>query len=109
MAFTFPSPDHLPCPDCGASIPVTDDGARHACDAERRDEFQRYAAKHVSEAPPETQSDMASEFPPYEAQTEIELSDSELQAEVDSFVVDFAAWLDTPEGRFSQWLAERDR
>jgi hypothetical protein len=34
MAFAFPTPDHLPCPDCGASLPVHGDAA-HECDAER--------------------------------------------------------------------------
>ena len=103
MAFSFPVPDHLPCPDCGASIPVAAEAGTHVCDTERRLDYQR----HVSEARPETQSGMASEFPPYEQQVDDELS--ELRAEIDRFDDDLAAWLDTPEGRFSQWLAERDR
>ena len=103
MAFSFPAPDHLPCPDCGASIPVAAEAGTHTCDAERRLDYQR----HVSERGPETQSGMASEFPPYEQQVDDELS--ELRTEIDRFDADLAAWLDTPEGRFSQWLAERDR
>jgi len=34
MAFAFPTPDHMPCPDCGASLPLHDD-AGHVCDDER--------------------------------------------------------------------------
>ena len=106
MAFSFPSPDYLPCPDCGASLPVSAGTGKHVCDAERRSDYQRFT-KGVSDGRLETQSGMASEFPPYEQQVDDELS--ELRAEIDRFDEDLAAWLDTPEGRFSQWLAERDR
>ena len=39
MSLAFPTPDHMPCPDCGASVPVeaTDD---HVCEDERRVDFQ---------------------------------------------------------------------
>jgi hypothetical protein len=103
VAFSFPSPDHLPCPDCGASISVDAPAGAHVCDAQRRVDYQQ----HVSAGRPETQSGMASEFPPYEQQVDDELS--ELRTEIDRFDDDLAAWLDTPEGRFSQWLAARDR
>jgi hypothetical protein len=35
MSLAFPSPDHMPCPDCGASLPVAGE-AGHVCDDERR-------------------------------------------------------------------------
>jgi len=31
----FPKPRHLPCPDCGQSVPRGEEGG-HACDDERR-------------------------------------------------------------------------
>ena len=34
MPIAFPTPDHMPCPDCGASVPVTRE-AVHVCEAER--------------------------------------------------------------------------
>ena len=38
VSLAFPSPDHMPCPDCGASLPVA--GApEHVCDADRRLEY----------------------------------------------------------------------
>lgn len=39
MAFAFPTPDHMPCPDCGASLPVAAE-ARHVCDEERLLDFR---------------------------------------------------------------------
>jgi hypothetical protein len=74
MAFAFPTPDHMPCPDCGASLRV-DDGNGHVCDEARLLDYRLIA----------------------------------LQPEVDSFEGDLARWLDTPDGRFARWLAERDR
>jgi hypothetical protein len=35
----LPKPDHLPCPDCGESLP-SEDADGHVCDAERRLDFQ---------------------------------------------------------------------
>ena len=39
MSLAFPTPDHMPCPDCGASLPVAGDGA-HVCDEERQLDFR---------------------------------------------------------------------
>ena len=39
MPLPFPTPDHMPCPDCGASLPVADEGA-HVCDEERRLDYR---------------------------------------------------------------------
>jgi hypothetical protein len=38
VALAFPTPDHLPCPDCGASLPAAGD-AGHVCDDERRVDY----------------------------------------------------------------------
>lgn len=75
MAFAFPSPDYQPCPDCGASVPVGDDGEKHVCNAEQRLDFQVF----------------------------------ELRPDIERFSDDFGDWLNTPEGKFRQWLAERER
>ena len=40
MAFTFPTPDHMPCPSCGASVAIADDFGAHVCDDERRLEYR---------------------------------------------------------------------
>ncbi|HEU5362962.1 MAG TPA: hypothetical protein VFU56_06435 [Gaiellaceae bacterium] len=74
MPLAFPSPDHLPCPDCGASLPVAGDPG-HVCDEERRLEYRLV----------------------------------ELRPEVERFAVEFGAWLETPDGRFAQFIAEQDR
>jgi hypothetical protein len=34
----FPQPTHVPCPDCGASVPREEVGA-HECEEERRLDF----------------------------------------------------------------------
>jgi hypothetical protein len=34
MAFAFPTPAHMPCPDCGASVPVAAE-PQHVCDEDR--------------------------------------------------------------------------
>jgi hypothetical protein len=39
MAFAFPSPNHMPCPDCGASIPVGSPQG-HVCDETQRLDFR---------------------------------------------------------------------
>jgi hypothetical protein len=75
MSFAFPSPDYMPCPDCGASLPVDGGENPHVCEEERRVEYRLV----------------------------------ELQPEIEQFDGDLAAWLDTPAGRFEQWLAERNR
>jgi hypothetical protein len=74
MSLAFPSPDHLPCPDCGASLPATGD-AGHVCEEERRLDYRLV----------------------------------ELRPEVERFDDDFGAWLDTPDGRFAQFIAEQGR
>lgn len=40
MAFAFPSPEHMPCPDCGESIPVAGGSAPHVCEEERRLDYR---------------------------------------------------------------------
>jgi hypothetical protein len=40
MSFAFPHPKHMPCPDCGASVPVHDRAVAHVCDEDRRLDFQ---------------------------------------------------------------------
>jgi hypothetical protein len=75
MAFAVPTPDHLPCPDCGALVPVGADADVHVCDDEQRIEYQL----------------------------------RELKPDVDRFSDDFGDWLNTPEGRLQQWIAERER
>lgn len=37
MPLAFPTLDHMPCPDCGASVAVD---ATHVCDAERQLDFR---------------------------------------------------------------------
>jgi hypothetical protein len=74
MSLAFPKPDHMPCPVCGASVPVDASGA-HVCEESRRLEFRL----------------------------------AELRDEIERFPADFGSWLETPAGRFAQWLAERDR
>jgi hypothetical protein len=74
MALAFPTPDHMPCPDCGASVPVAG-GAAHVCDDARRVDFRL----------------------------------AELRPEIARFDDDYAAWLETPEGRFARFIAEHDR
>jgi hypothetical protein len=39
MALAFPTPDHMPCPDCGASVPVAVE-TEHVCDEERLLDFR---------------------------------------------------------------------
>jgi hypothetical protein len=74
MSLAFPSPDHLPCPDCGASLPAAGD-AGHVCEEERRLDYRLVG----------------------------------LRPEVERFDDDFGAWLDTPDGRFAQFIAEQGR
>ena len=39
MSLAFPTPDHMPCPECGASVAVNDD-MPHVCDEERRLDYR---------------------------------------------------------------------
>jgi hypothetical protein len=39
MALAFPTPDHMPCPDCGASLPVAAE-PDHVCDEDRVLDFR---------------------------------------------------------------------
>lgn len=75
MSLAFPTPDHMPCPICGASLPVGEDSGAHVCDEERRLDYRMH----------------------------------ELRGEIERFPADLAGWLDTPAGRFAQWLAARGR
>jgi hypothetical protein len=74
MPIAFPTPDHMPCPDCGASVPVAGEAA-HVCDEDRLLDYRLI----------------------------------ELRPEIDRFDAEYAAWLDTPDGRFAQFIAEHDR
>jgi hypothetical protein len=65
---------HMPCPECGASVRVTQ-RASHTCDPERRLEYRLFQLRH----------------------------------EVDALDERLRGYLDSPEGRFEQWLAERER
>ena len=40
MSFAFPTPNHMPCPSCGATVAIADDFGAHVCDDERRLEFR---------------------------------------------------------------------
>jgi hypothetical protein len=40
MSFAFPTPEHMPCPSCGASVAIADDFGAHVCEDERRLEFR---------------------------------------------------------------------
>jgi hypothetical protein len=39
MALAYPTPDHMPCPDCGASLPAAGDQS-HVCDDDRRLDYR---------------------------------------------------------------------
>ena len=39
MSLAFPTPDHMPCPDCGESLPVKE-GPEHVCDEARKLDFR---------------------------------------------------------------------
>jgi hypothetical protein len=71
---TFFSSHHMPCSECGASLPEPgrDD---HSCDPARLLEFRLF----------------------------------QLRDEVDGFDESLSDYLASPQGRFAQWLAERDR
>lgn len=73
MSLAFPTPDHMPCPDCGASLPVGD--VEHVCDEDRRLDYLLV----------------------------------DLRPGLERFAADLAAWLETPQGRFARFLADRDR
>ena len=75
MSFAFPKPDHMPCPDCGASIPAGEGSEAHVCDEQRRLDYRLV----------------------------------ELRPGIERVADDLAVWLETPQGRFARWLAERDR
>ena len=75
MSLAFPTPDHMPCPECGASVPRAGQSSSHTCDEARLLDYRL----------------------------------TELRPEIERFADDLAAWLDTPAGRFAEWLARRDR
>jgi hypothetical protein len=39
MSLAFPTPSHLPCPDCGQALPAAEPSHDHVCDGERQIEF----------------------------------------------------------------------
>lgn len=69
--FTY---QHMPCAECGASVPTSEHG-RHTCEPERRLEYHLF----------------------------------QLRGEVATFDDSLSGYLNSPAGRFAQWLAERDR
>jgi hypothetical protein len=71
---TFFSSHHMPCAECGASVPESERD-EHTCDPARLLEFRL-----------------------------LQLGD-----EVQAFDDSLRDYLSSPEGRFAQWLAERDR
>jgi hypothetical protein len=71
MAFAFPQPKDMPCPDCGKSLAVNDDQS-HECDEELKFWFKN-------------------------------------REEIEGFDHQLAEWLETPQGRFEQWLAVHRR
>ena len=74
MSTSFAHSSHMPCPDCGASVAAVE-LEEHACDPERRVEYQLF----------------------------------QLRVDVASFDEALSNYLESPHGRFAQWLAERDR
>lgn len=74
MFDTLPSPSHMPCEDCGASVPRIA-LSTHLCDAERLHSFQLFPFRD----------------------------------EIAAFDTQLTDWLASTRGRFSMWIAERDR
>jgi hypothetical protein len=74
MSRQFAYSNHMPCPQCGASV-ATDERDDHTCDPERQVEYELF----------------------------------QLREEMACFDASLTDWLQTPEGLFAQWLAERDR
>jgi hypothetical protein len=70
---SLPVPRHMPCDECGASVPRHETG--HACEEARRLEFALFQLR-----------------------PEVALLDQEL-----------GRWLDSPQGRFERYYAERTR
>jgi hypothetical protein len=74
MSSAFAHSHHMPCTECGASLPV-DERADHVCDPERRLEYRLF----------------------------------QLRDEVAGFEDGLRGYLDSPQGRFAQLMAEQDR
>jgi hypothetical protein len=70
----LPRPDHLPCPECGASV-AREHADSHTCDEARRLDYLVI----------------------------------QYQDELAGFEDELGAWLESPEGMFAAWLAERRR
>ncbi|HEY2373282.1 MAG TPA: hypothetical protein VGH82_12210 [Gaiellaceae bacterium] len=71
---SLPSPRHMPCEHCGASVERGGE-AGHQCEDERRLEYRVFA----------------------------------LRDEIESFDENWTAWLQSPEGLFELFYAERTR
>jgi len=71
---SFFTSHHMPCPDCGASVPEPE-REEHSCDPMRQLEFRVL----------------------------------QLREEVAGFDASLNEYLDSAQGRFAQWLAERER
>lgn len=74
MSGFFQSAQHMPCPDCGASVERSQSDS-HECDPERLLDYQMF----------------------------------QLRDEVAEFDDELKACLESPQGRFDQYIAERER
>ncbi len=71
---SLPQPAHMPCEDCGTSVPVRG-GDVHVCSEQRRLDYRVF----------------------------------QLRAERAAFEDQLAAYLESPQGLFERWYAERER
>jgi len=74
MSGFFVESSHMPCAECGASVPVAE-RETHACDPQRLLAYRLF----------------------------------QLRDEVAGLEDGLRGYLDSPQGRFAQWLAERER
>lgn len=44
MFGSLPQPAHMPCPDCGASVPRAEHG-EHVCEPDQRERFQLFQVR----------------------------------------------------------------
>ena len=74
MGVVFPTPRHMPCPECGAAVERAEKDA-HVCDPDRLVDYRMF----------------------------------QLRDEVAAVEDEVGVYLDSPEGRFELWRAERLR
>ncbi len=91
---SIPQPAYMPCEECGASVPV---GERdeHVCSERRRLEYRLFQLR--------------AELAVFEVRRKLLLEHRELRPELAVFEEQFAAYLESPQGRFALWYAERER